>query len=138
MEEIEITNLTKFYSLILLYQGPKHGYELIKEIEEHTGKKPSTSQIYPFLAKLQEKKLIKVEKRGEREKKVYIMTKEGEKFVKKKFEMFGGIISATIEKDLNKCAHCGCEVYRGGYEEVIKGEKITFCCMHCAGSFKRM
>ncbi len=138
MEEIEITNLTKFYGLILLYQGPKHGYELIKEIEEHTGKKPSTSQIYPFLAKLQENNLIKVETRGEREKKVYILTEEGEKFVKKKFEMFGGIISATIEKDLTKCAHCGCEVYRGGYEEVINGEKITFCCIHCAHSHKKM
>ncbi|MFQ6136503.1 MAG: PadR family transcriptional regulator [Candidatus Hydrothermarchaeales archaeon] len=137
MKEIEVTNLTKFYALLLLYQGPRHGYELIKEIEEHTSKKPSTSQIYPLLTKLKENGLIEIEETGDREKKIYKLTGPGRKFVKKKFEMFGGIISATIEKDLTKCAHCGCEVYKGGYEEIIDGEKITFCCIHCAKSYKR-
>ncbi|MEE8168850.1 MAG: PadR family transcriptional regulator, partial [Candidatus Hydrothermarchaeales archaeon] len=85
--EIDVTNLTKFYSLLLLYQGPKHGYELIKEIEEHTHKKPSTSQIYPFLMKLKENGLIKIDETGDRDKKVYVLTEKGVIFVKKKFEM---------------------------------------------------
>ncbi len=136
MEEVKITNLVKFFGLILLYQGPKHGYDLIKEIEKQIGKKPSTGQIYPFLSLLLENKLITTIEEGDREKKIYHLTPEGRKFVEKKLEMFGGILSATVEKDLTTCAHCGCKVYSGGHEEVIGGEKLTFCCMHCAATHK--
>jgi len=137
MEEVKVTNMVKFYSLMLLYQGPKHGYELIKEIEAHMGKKPSTGQIYPFLSTLLENGLIHTKEEGDREKKIYELTPEGRRFAEKKLEMFGGIISATIEKDLTTCAHCGCKVYSGGYEETIDGERLTFCCMHCAASYKK-
>jgi hypothetical protein len=27
-------------------------------------------------------------------------------------------------------------VYEGGYREVIDGKETTFCCMHCARSYK--
>jgi DNA-binding PadR family transcriptional regulator len=136
MEEVKITNLVKFFSLILLYQGPHHGYDLIKEIEKQVGKKPSTGQIYPFLNLLLENKLIRTIEKGDREKKIYHLTPKGTKFVEKKLQMFGGIISATVEKDLSTCAHCGCKVYSGGHEEIIAGEKLTFCCMHCAATHK--
>lgn len=137
MEEVKVTNMVKFFSLLLLYQGPKHGYDLIIEIESQIGKKPSTGQIYPFLNTLLENELIRTKEEGDREKKTYELTKEGRKFVERKLEMFGGVISATIEKDLSTCAHCGCQVYSGGHEEVIKGEKHTFCCMHCASTYKK-
>jgi DNA-binding PadR family transcriptional regulator len=137
MEEVKVSNLVKFFSLFFLYQGPKHGYELIKEIESQLGKKPSTGQIYPFMNTLLENKLIRTKEEGDREKKVYELTKEGKRFVEKKLEMFGGVISANIEKDLSTCAHCGCKLFSGGYEEVIGGKKLSFCCMHCAGTFKR-
>ncbi len=136
MEEIKVMNMVKFFGLLLLYQSPKHGYELIKEIESQMGKKPSTGQIYPFLNTLLENGIIRTKEEADREKKVYELTPEGRRFVEKKLEMFGGIISATIEKDLSTCAHCGCQVYSGGYEETIKGEKLTFCCTHCAGTYK--
>ncbi len=135
--QIKVTSVVKLYVLLSLRGGPRHGYELIKEIERHTGAKPSTSQIYPFLDQLKEGGLVKVEETGDRDKKVYVLTAKGERFVGKKLEMFEGIIAATIEKDLTKCAHCGCEVYKGGYEEVIDGEKLIFCCMHCAKTFKK-
>ena len=137
MEEVKVTNIVKFFSLFLLYQAPKHGYELIKEIESHLGTKPSTGQIYPFLNTLLEAGIIKTKEEGDREKKVYELTKEGKKFVEKKLEMFGGVISANIEKDLTTCAHCGCKLYSGAHEETIDGEKITFCCKHCAGTYKK-
>ncbi len=136
MEEIKVTNIVKFHMLFLLYQRPVHGYELIAEIEKLVGSKPSASQIYPFLSTLKENSLIAIKEEAERDKKVYELTEKGKKFVEKKLEMFGGIISATIEKDLSTCAHCGCKVYSGGYEEVIDGEKLIFCCMHCAGTYK--
>ncbi len=137
MEEVKVTNLVKFFSLFLLYQSPKHGYELIKEVENHLGTKPSTGQIYPFLNALLENGIIKTKEEGNREKKVYELTKEGKKFVEKKLEMFGGVISANIEKDLTTCAHCGCKLYSGAHEEIIAGEKLTFCCKHCAGTYKK-
>lgn len=136
MEEIKVTNIVKFHMLFLLYQRPVHGYELMAEIEKLVGSKPSASQIYPFLSTLKENSLIAIKEEAERDKKVYELTEKGKRFVEKKLEMFGGIISATIEKDLTTCAHCGCRVYSGGYEETIEGEKLTFCCMHCAGTYK--
>ncbi len=137
MDEVKVTNLVKFFSLVMLYQGPRHGYELIKDIEKQIGKKPSTGQIYPFLNALLENSLIRTKSEGDREKKVYELTPAGRRFAEKKLEMFGGIISATIEKDLSTCAHCGCKVYSGGYEEEIDGVRLTFCCVHCAGTYKR-
>jgi DNA-binding PadR family transcriptional regulator len=137
MEGVKVTNMVKFFSMLLLYQGPKHGYELIKEIEKQIGKKPSTGQIYPFLNSLLENNFIRTKVEGNREKKTYELTADGRRFVEKKLEMFGGIISATVEKDLLTCTHCGCRVYSGGHEEVLEGEKLTFCCMHCAATYKR-
>ncbi len=134
--QIRVTSVVKLYVILSLHGGAKHGYELMKEIEKHTGNKPSTSQIYPFLDQLKKSGLVRIEETGERDKKVYALTKKGERFVGKKLEMFEGIIASTLEKDLAKCAHCGCEVYKGGYEEEINGETLTFCCMHCARTYK--
>jgi len=137
MEEIKVTNIVKFLSLFLLYQSPKHGYELIKEIETQIGKKPSTGQIYPFMTLLLENNLIRTKEEGNREKKVYELTADGRKFVEKKLEMFGSVIAATVEKDLTTCAHCGCKVYSGGHTEKVDGKTHTFCCKHCAATYQK-
>lgn len=129
--------MVKFFCLFLLYRGPKHGYRLIKEIEKNTGSRPSASQIYPFLDKLEENGLIEVKKRGKRGKKIYSLTEKGLRFVEKRLEMFGDILSVVIEKNVNKCAHCGCEVYKGGYQEEVNGERLMFCCKHCARTYKK-
>lgn len=137
MEEIKITNLAKFYSLMLLYESPKHGYDLIKIVGEKLGKKVSPGQVYPFLAKLEEHHFIKIKSEGERDKKVYVLTPKGQKFCKKMLHRFSDIIELAIEPNLSKCTHCGCEVYKGGYLEKINGKNLMFCCMHCAASFKK-
>ncbi|MFQ6020645.1 MAG: PadR family transcriptional regulator [Candidatus Aenigmatarchaeota archaeon] len=136
MEKVKITNIVKFYTLLLLHSGPKHGYEIIKEIEKNLNKKTSSGQIYPFLKKLQRYKYLKVKKTGTREKKIYILTKNGKIFVKKTLNRFGDLIDIAIEPKLTVCAHCGCKIYKGGYKEVIKGKKLKFCCHHCAKSYK--
>lgn len=136
MEELKVTNLSKFYSLMLLYEGPKHGYDLIKTVGEKLGKKVSPGQIYPFLAKLEKNGYIKIKSEGKREKKVYVLTNEGKKFCKSMLHRFSDIIELAIEPNLSKCAHCGCEVYKGGYKEKINGKETMFCCSHCAASFK--
>ena len=137
MSEIKVTNLVKFYALLLLYERPKHGYEIIKEIGDKLKKKPSPGQIYPFLRRLEEKKYIKTRKIEEREKKVYSLTGDGKKFVKKMLNKFGDLIDIAIEPRLTVCAHCGCEVYKGGHKEKIANRLLMFCCCHCAESFKK-
>ncbi len=137
MREIKITNLVKFYTLLLLSEEPKHGYEIIKKIQERIKKRTSPGEIYPFLKLLKKHGYIEIKKTGKREKKVYHLTKEGENFVKIMLNRFGDLIDIAIEPKLTVCTHCGCKVYEGGYTEAIKNKKLTFCCVHCAHSFKK-
>ena len=81
--QVKIGSLVKFYTILLLSEEPKHGYDLMKELEETLGRKISTSQVYPFLKLLEKNRLIKIEEIGEREKKIYQLTKNGKKFVNK-------------------------------------------------------
>lgn len=136
MAEVKITNLVKFYTLLLLSEGPKHGYEIIKEISEKLSKRISPGEIYPFLKLLKKHNYIKVKRTGKRKKKVYHLTKDGKVFVKKMLNRFGDLINIAIEPKLTICAHCGCKVYVGGHQEVFKGKRLTFCCKHCAHAFK--
>lgn len=138
MVAVKITNMVKFYAICLLSHGPKHGYELMKELEEKLERKISASNVYPFLEVLIKNKLIKINKTGKREKKVYVLTKEGKNFTKGMFNRFGDLIDIAIEPKLTTCAHCSCKVYEGGHTEKVKGKLLKFCCTHCAGSYKKI
>ncbi len=133
-----LTNLTKFYTLLLLNEGPKHGYEIMAELEKKVGKKPSAGQIYPLLKSLRKKGLVtcKTAMIGDKKKKVYTLTKDGKKSCSTLVGRFSDIISIVLEPKLTKCAHCGCSVYEGGHKEKIGGKMLAFCCVHCAKSYK--
>ncbi len=135
-EEPKIINMVKFFSLCLLYEGPRYGYELITEISKKTGRKVSPGQIYPFLKKLEETGYIKSGKIGERDKKTYHITPDGRKLASKIFKRFGDIIDIAVEPRLTICAHCGCKIFSEGHKETIGGKPLAFCCCHCAESFK--
>lgn len=134
--EIKITNITKFYTLLLLSEKEKHGYEIIKEIRKKIGKDVSPGQIYPFLKLLEEVEYIKSGEREEREKRKYKLTKKGRLFVNKMLDRFGDLIRLSIEPKLTECAHCGCKIYEGGHKEKINKKELNFCCCHCAKSFR--
>ncbi len=136
MKEIDISNTTKLYAVLLLAEKPKHGYELIKEIGKKLGKKVSAGQIYPFLARMKKQGLVAEKKSGPRKKKVYHLTKKGSVFEKKMVSKFSGMVAMAIESKIRVCAHCSCEIYKGGHVETIKGKKLVFCCEHCAEAFK--
>ncbi len=136
--QVKIGSMVKFYTMLLLYEGSKHGYELMKELEEKLGKKISTSQVYPFLDTLRNNKLVHVQKIGERDKKVYSLTSKGRECVDNLVQRFGDLLDIAIKPKLSVCAHCGCKVYKGGYKEKFKGREIAFCCCHCAESFKKL
>ncbi|HII15206.1 MAG TPA: PadR family transcriptional regulator [Nanoarchaeota archaeon] len=79
---LKVGTILNLYILLLLREGEKHGYELMKRLEPKV-KKVSTSQVYPFLGKLMKNKLVEVARNGGKDKKVYRLTKEGEAFVAK-------------------------------------------------------
>lgn len=71
----------KYVLLRLLREKPRHGYEIIKALEEKTGGhySPSAGTVYPTLQMLEDQGLVRiVETDG---KKVYHLTAEGETFL---------------------------------------------------------
>jgi len=133
-----ISDFSRFYILTILYEGPAHGYQIITRFKKRVKKDVSPSLVYPFLQQLEKKGLVKYTLKpvGEKEKKVFELTDKGRELTTGLFKRFAELVSIAIEPSLYVCAHCGCKVYEGGYQETIEGEGLTFCCMHCARSYK--
>ena len=133
-----ISDFSRFYILTILYEGPAHGYQIITRFKKRVKKEVSPSLVYPFLQQLEKKGLVKhaLKPVGEKEKKVFELTDKGRELTTGLFKRFAELVSIAIEPSLYVCAHCGCKVYEGGYQEMIEGEELTFCCMHCARSYK--
>jgi PadR family transcriptional regulator PadR len=134
--EVKVTNMVKFYTLLLLNSRPMHGYEIIKEIGERLGRKISAGQIYPFLQSLEKRGYVQHGKPEEREKKRYHLTAGGKAFVVDMMAKFGSVIDAVIESKVNACVHCGAKIYGIGHAEKISGKRLLFCCSYCAASYK--
>jgi len=134
-----ISDFSRFYMLTILYEGPTHGYSILSKFKKRVGKEISPSLVYPFLRKLEKKGLVKHTDKpvGQKERKIFELTEEGRVLCTRLFKRFANLISIAIEPSLEVCAHCGCKVYEGGYRETIDGKETTFCCMHCASSYKK-
>lgn len=143
MAELDVDNLisdfSRFYILTILYEGPIHGYGILRKFQSRVGKKISPGLVYPFLQRLEDKGLVgqNIEMVGEKERKVHYLTDEGRALTNRLFQRFSQLVSVAIEPSLNVCAHCGCKIYEGGHREDIDGEETVFCCTHCAASYKR-
>ena len=113
-------------------------YSIISQYKKRVKKEVSPSLVYPFLQQLEEKGLVThtLKPVGEKEKKVFELTKKGRELTTGLFKRFSELVSIAIEPSLFVCAHCGCKVYEGAYREVIDGTELTFCCTHCARSYK--
>ncbi len=135
---MKINSITKLCILALLNNGRLHGYEILKDVEEKTGIKLSASHIYPFLKELEKNKFVssKINKKGH-EKNIYHMTQGGRKFYQALMSRFSLMIESGIKNNIEKCYHCGCEIYKNHYYEKIGGKRRAFCCMHCAKDYKR-
>jgi DNA-binding PadR family transcriptional regulator/YHS domain-containing protein len=137
MDEL-ISDFSRFYILIILYEGPPHGYSIISQFKKRVKKEISPSLVYPFLQQLQERGFVKytIEPVGEKERKIFELTDAGRELCVVLFKRFAGLVSIAMAPSLDICAHCGCKVYEGAYKEVIDGKEMAFCCIHCAQSFK--
>jgi len=134
-----VSDFARFYILTILYEKPTHGYDILRKFKNRVGKNISPGLVYPFLQKLEEGGLLTytVEAVGEKEKKMYTLTEKGRSLCNHLFRRFANLVSTAIEPSLNVCANCGCKIYEGGYTETIKGVRMTFCCIHCAQSYKQ-
>ena len=135
MKELKVTNLSRFFALLLLYDKPRHGYELLKETGKGLGKKQSAGQVYPFLRLLQKQGYVSVGERGNRKKKVFELTASGKTFVKQLLRQFDSMLEAAVEPHLRKCSHCDCTLYDSGVEKIVGGKKRFFCCGNCAAAY---
>src|SRR3990172_10545211 len=123
-----ISDFSRFYILTILYEGPAHGYQILSRFKKRVKKEVSPSLVYPFLQKLEAKGLVKhtLKPVGEKEKKVFELTKKGRELATGLFKRFSELVSIAIEPSLFVCAHCGCKVYEGAYREVIYETEVTF------------
>lgn len=69
--------------LSLLAEGPKHGYQLMKEMAERSGGvyKASAGSVYPTLQQLEDEDLIESEQQGG--KRIYKITRAGRRELEK-------------------------------------------------------
>ncbi len=67
----------RYLLLDVLRDGPKHGYDIVKTIEERTGGRyvPSPGSVYPTMQYLADQGLVKVDQDAER--RVYELTDKG-------------------------------------------------------------
>ena len=134
-----VSDFSRVYILTILHVGPAHGYQIISKFKKIVGKEISPSLVYPFLKKLEGKGLVEhsLKPVGIKKKKVFELTLEGRRFSEQLFKRFSELIGVALEPSLEVCAHCGCKVYEGSYIEKIKNKELTFCCCHCAASYKK-
>ncbi len=138
LDEI-VYDFSRFYLLTILYEGPHHGYSIISKFRNRIGREVSPSLVYPFLSQLEKQGLVKhlLKPIGKKKRKIFELTEEGKELCKTLFKRFSALLSVAIEPSLEVCASCGCKVYEGGYKEAIDQRETTFCCVHCAQSYKQ-
>jgi DNA-binding PadR family transcriptional regulator len=84
--------------LWLISQGPKHGYELIKEAKRLTGQKLKPGTLYPLLYWLEDEGFVAGEwiRKGRRELRFYRLTEKGKGLLLKVHELFRKPIRGVI------------------------------------------
>ncbi|MHA1929840.1 MAG: helix-turn-helix transcriptional regulator [Candidatus Thorarchaeota archaeon] len=134
-----LSDFSQFYIVLLLSENPNHGYGMIKTFKTRTGKSLSAGTLYPFLLKLEDRGLVKKSdvSRTQRPKFMYSLTRKGQKFCGRLFQRFASLTATAIEPNLETCASCGARVYDGVHYEKIEGEKLAFCCIHCAAAYTK-
>ncbi len=134
--EFRPRGLVRTLILLSLYRRKRHGYGIMEDVEQVIGKRPSAGEVYPFLRRLEEGGYVVVERDPTCDRrKVYSLTDRGRKLVEDSIDRLSSIFEAIIESKLSVCVNCGVKIYEGGVEVELDGEKMIFCCEHCAANF---
>jgi DNA-binding PadR family transcriptional regulator len=134
-----IGDFFRFYMLMLLYESPKSGYELMVDVSRRLEKRVSPSIVYPFLRTLHSRHFVAQHslRNGDRERSVNTLTPAGRALCRKLFSRFTDIVATAIEPSMQKCSHCGARVYKDAIFARISGRNLPFCCSYCAAAFRR-
>lgn len=114
----------KFHLLEILKETPRHGYEIIGELEKQSGGyRPSPGSVYPTLQMLEEGGYLTSEQIDG--KKVYTITAEGLKLLEergeKPLEAHPKMAQAfEMKKSLEKLGSAVMDGIRDGDEETVK------------------
>ncbi|WP_258084036.1 PadR family transcriptional regulator [Thermococcus thermotolerans] len=82
MERPNFRGYMKILVLDLLHE-PKHGYGIMSELERLYGIRLSAGTVYPILSSLRRSGLIEVAGTGARDRKAYVITEKGRKYLGK-------------------------------------------------------
>jgi len=96
-ESLRVNTVIKLYTLILLAEGEKHGYELMRLLEKMLGVQVGPSQVYPYLKKLEEAGFVESREVGSRDKKAYKLTPAGIEFVRDILERSLTVIQTAVK-----------------------------------------
>ncbi|MEB6339486.1 MULTISPECIES: PadR family transcriptional regulator [Mammaliicoccus] len=118
--------------LKMLKEEPKHGYQVIKDLEERFKGfyAPSPGSVYPILQMLEDRDFVSISKDGN--KKVYTITDEGETFLNenidqdeftKRLEGFQNVDIKAMEDARNQLRDLFKEIMLAGREAMEDDEK---------------
>lgn len=139
VSELKLDSMFRIQTLLLLKKNEaKSGYDLAKELEVTTGKKPSSGKLYPFLHELRDNSYIEeIEDpaAGARSKSSYRLTDDGVSLVSDLLDRMSNILDARLEQLLESCHHCGVRLYESKVTNTIGKKELLFCCEHCMSAF---
>ncbi|HEX4921058.1 MAG TPA: helix-turn-helix transcriptional regulator [Candidatus Bathyarchaeia archaeon] len=82
-----VKSFLDLFVLDLLVSGPKHGYEIMRELKNKTGTMIGAGTLYPLLYELEERELVDGEwsSPNRRSRKIYKITDDGAKYRRQGF-----------------------------------------------------
>jgi DNA-binding PadR family transcriptional regulator len=97
--------LLRYVILSVLKDGPKHGYEIMRQLEEKTQGRysPSPGTLYPTLQLLEDQELVKAEQ--EADKRVYHLTDDGHAELDKQNNLVEGFWSRFQDRTPSAMRH---------------------------------
>lgn len=110
-----------------------------RTLQDRLGRAVSPAIVYPFLSGLVGSGYAssRRERDGGRTRAVYKLTPSGRRFSERVFKRLSTIMSVAISPNASACANCGCRLLEPGHLEDIGGQRLTFCCVHCAAAYRR-
>lgn len=121
--DISKVSMLELQVLWHLSQKESHGYALIQDLSKHRSTPLTAGTLYPLLARFEKQGLIEVAETGERDKKVFAITVNGQKMLDKLAQEFIDTFDGMYLKyHCVGCAHFLHDKQRTGVETVTRKE----------------
>src|SRR6059036_563379 len=93
-----VKSFLDLFVLDLLDDGPKHGYELMRELKSRTGTRIGAGTLYPLLYELEERRLVLGEwvSPTRRSRRVYKITDQGERYCEQGFSGINHLLRSSV------------------------------------------